>query len=58
MRMAPSAESRPLNSNPNYLAAFTSASSSGEDEVYVPFFLSITIVWHAAKNTITFFNFS
>jgi hypothetical protein len=32
------------NSYPNYLAAFTRANSSGEEELYVPFFLSIIIV--------------
>ena len=45
--------SRPANTHPNYLAALTSASSSGELELYVPFCSSIIMVWQAAKNKIT-----
>ena len=41
------------NSKPNYLAPFTSANSSGEDELYVPFFLSMIIVWQTARKSRT-----
>jgi len=49
-----SSMSWPTNSYPNYLAAFTSASSSGEAAVYVPFDSSITIVWHTLRKISTF----
>ena len=45
--------SRLMNSYPNYLAAFTSASSSGELELYVPFLSSMMMVWQAARKMIT-----
>ena len=42
-----------LNSNPNYFAALTKASSSGDDELYFPFLWSIMMVWQQARNKTT-----
>lgn len=39
----------PLKTYPNYLAALTKASSSGDDEVYSYFFRSQITVWQVAK---------
>lgn len=51
-------ESYPLNSYPNYFAAFTNANSSGDAALYYPFLSSKITVWQQAKNTKTFFNYS
>jgi len=44
-----SSASIPANSYPNYLAAFTRASSSGDAALYTPFFSSMIISWHTAR---------
>ena len=43
----------PINSYPNYFAAYTRASSSGEADVYMSFFLSKMTVWQRAMQRIT-----